>query len=128
MLYLQKLNLLENNIKGKITLFAKTEEGYKNLTKLSSLSYLKDFPIDKLKIDQSFISNLADHDGDDAKIANLVIDLGHKLGLEVVAEGVETQNQIDFLRKYACDEIQGFILSKPIEINEFENLINTHSN
>ncbi|MAN35749.1 MAG: hypothetical protein CMF89_05110 [Candidatus Marinimicrobia bacterium] len=97
-------------------------------TGYSSLSYLKDFPIDKLKIDQSFISNLADHDGDDAKIANLVIDLGHKLGLEVVAEGVETQNQIDFLRKYACDEIQGFILSKPLEINEFENLINTHSN
>ena len=97
-------------------------------TGYSSLSYLKDFPIDKLKIDQSFISNLADHDGDDAKIANLVIDLGHKLGLEVVAEGVETQNQIDFLRKYACDEIQGFILSKPLEINEFEKLIDSHSN
>ena len=97
-------------------------------TGYSSLSYLKDFPIDKLKIDQSFISNLADHDGDDAKIANLVIDLGHKLGLEVVAEGVETQNQIDFLRKYACDEIQGFILSKPLEMNEFEKLIHSHSN
>ncbi len=96
-------------------------------TGYSSLSYLKDFPIDKLKIDQSFISNLADHDGDDAKIANLVIDLGHKLGLEVVAEGVETQNQIDFLRKYACDEIQGFILSKPLEINEFEKLVREHS-
>ena len=96
-------------------------------TGYSSLSYLKDFPIDKLKIDQSFISNLADHDGDDAKIANLVIDLGHKLGLDVVAEGVETQNQIDFLRKYACDEIQGFILSKPLEINEFEKLVKEHS-
>lgn len=96
-------------------------------TGYSSLSYLKDFPIDKLKIDQSFISNLADHDGDDAKIANLVIDLGHKLGLDVVAEGVETQNQIDFLRKYACDEIQGFILSKPLEIDEFESLIKKHS-
>tara|TARA_X000000368_G_scaffold71427_1_gene52071 strand:+ start:2058 stop:4202 length:2145 start_codon:yes stop_codon:yes gene_type:complete len=96
-------------------------------TGYSSLSYLKDFPIDKLKIDQSFISNLGDHDGDDAKIANLVIDLGHKLGLDVVAEGVETQNQIDFLRKYACDEIQGFILSKPLEINEFEKLVKEHS-
>ena len=96
-------------------------------TGYSSLSYLKDFPIDKLKIDQSFISNLADHDGDDAKIANLVIDLGHNLGLEVVAEGVETQNQIDFLRKYACDEIQGFILSKPLEINEFEKLVREHT-
>ena len=88
---------------------------------------MKDFPIDKLKIGQSFISNLADHDGDDAKIANLVIDLGHKLGLDVVAEGVETQNQIDFLRNYACDEIQGFILSKPLEINEFEKLVKEHS-
>ena len=96
-------------------------------TGYSSLSYLKHFPIDKLKIDQSFISNLGDHDGDDAKIANLVIDLGHKLGLDVVAEGVETQNQIEFLRKYACDEIQGFILSKPLEINEFEKLVKEHS-
>ena len=87
------------------------------------MSYLKEFPIDKLKIDQSFISSITDHDGDDANIANLVIDLGHKLGLQVIAEGVETQEQIAFLKKYACDQIQGFILSKPLNIKKFEELL-----
>ena len=61
----------------------------------------------------------------DADIANLVIDLGHKLGLEVIAEGVETKEQINFLRKYACDQIQGFILSKPVNIEKFEKLLKT---
>jgi len=126
-------SIIMKNVKRTLKICSKLKKMGVNIsvddfgTGYSSLSYLKDFPIDKLKIDQSFISNLADHDGDDAKIANLVIDLGHKLGLDVVAEGVETQNQIDFLRKYACDEIQGFILSKPLEINEFEKLIKEHS-
>ena len=92
-------------------------------TGYSSLSYLKEFPIDKLKIDQSFISNITHHDSSDANIANLVIDLGHKLGLEVIAEGVETQEQIALLKKYACDQIQGFVLSKPLEIDKFEQLL-----
>ena len=96
-------------------------------TGYSSLSYLKEFPIDKLKIDQSFISNITNHQSDDANIANLVIDLGHKLGLEVIAEGVETQDQINFLKKYACDQIQGFILSKPLEISKFEALLEKNS-
>ena len=96
-------------------------------TGYSSLSYLKEFPIDKLKIDQSFISNITNHVSDDSNIANLVIDLGHKLGLEVIAEGVETQDQIDFLKKYACDQIQGFILSKPLEIDKFEELLDKNS-
>ena len=92
-------------------------------TGYSSLSYLKEFPIDRLKIDQSFISNITSENSNDADIANLVIDLGHKLGLEVIAEGVETQEQIEFLKKYACDQIQGFILSEPISINEFEQFL-----
>ena len=126
-------SIIMKNVKRTLKICTKLKKMGVNIsvddfgTGYSSLSYLKDFPIDKLKIDQSFISNLSDHDGDDAKIANLVIDLGHKLGLDVVAEGVETQNQIDFLRKYACDEIQGFILSKPLEINEFEKLVREHS-
>ena len=126
-------SIIMKNVKRTLKICTKLKKMGVNIsvddfgTGYSSLSYLKDFPIDKLKIDQSFISNLSDHDGDDAKIANLVIDLGHKLGLDVVAEGVETQNQIDFLRKYACDEIQGFILSKPLEINEFEKLVKEHS-
>jgi len=126
-------SIIMKNVKRTLKICTKLKKMGVNIsvddfgTGYSSLSYLKDFPIDKLKIDQSFISNLSDHDGDDAKIANLVIDLGHNLGLDVVAEGVETQNQIDFLRKYACDEIQGFILSKPLEINEFEKLVRDHS-
>ena len=92
-------------------------------TGYSSLSYLKEFPIDRLKIDQSFISNITDENSSDAEIANLVIDLGHKLGLEVIAEGVETKEQINFLKKYACDQIQGFILSKPVTIEKFETLL-----
>tara|TARA_B100001142_G_scaffold65922_1_gene65497 strand:- start:11956 stop:14100 length:2145 start_codon:yes stop_codon:yes gene_type:complete len=126
-------SIIMKNVKRTLKICTKLKKMGVNIsvddfgTGYSSLSYLKHFPIDKLKIDQSFISNLGDHNGDDAKIANLVIDLGHKLGLDVVAEGVETQNQIDFLRKYACDEIQGFILSKPLEINEFEKLVKEHS-
>ena len=79
-------------------------------TGYSSLSYLKKFPIDTLKIDQSFISNLTKDSINDITIANLVIDLGHKLGMQVIAEGVETQQQINFLTKYACDKIQGYIV------------------
>ncbi len=92
-------------------------------TGYSSLSYLKEFPIDKLKIDQSFISNITDPESNEGEIANLVIDLGHKLGLEVIAEGVETEEQIEYLRKYACDQIQGFILSKPLKADKFEKLL-----
>ena len=92
-------------------------------TGYSSLSYLKEFPIDKLKIDQSFISNITDPESNEGEIANLVIDLGHKLGLQVIAEGVETEEQIDYLRKYACDQIQGFILSKPLKVDKFEELL-----
>ena len=92
-------------------------------TGYSSLSYLKEFPIDRLKIDQSFISNISSEKSNDADIANLVIDLGHKLGLEVIAEGVETNEQLEFLKKYACDQIQGFILSEPVSIDAFEKFL-----
>ena len=92
-------------------------------TGYSSLSYLKQFPIDSLKIDQSFISNLTKDSINDITIANLVIDLGHKLGLQVIAEGVETQQQIDFLSEFACDKIQGYIVSKPLDKDDFEKLL-----
>ena len=92
-------------------------------TGYSSLSYLKQFPIDCLKIDQSFISNLTHDTINDITIANLVIDLGHKLGLQVIAEGVETNQQIEFLSKFACDKIQGYIVSKPLNKIEFEKLL-----
>ncbi len=79
----------------------------------SSLAYLKRFKIDTLKIDRSFVSELPD-DADDAAIASAVIAMGHSMRMRVVAEGVETQAQADFLRHLGCDEIQGYLLSRPL--------------
>lgn len=79
----------------------------------SSLSSLKSFPISRLKIDQSFVRELADNPGDQA-IATSVIALGHKLKLRVIAEGVETEAQCEFLRAHGCDEMQGYLFSRPV--------------
>jgi diguanylate cyclase (GGDEF)-like protein/PAS domain S-box-containing protein len=82
-------------------------------TGYSSLSYLKRFPVDRLKVDRSFVEHLAT-DSDDATIVRAIITLGHNLGLKVVAEGVELQEQVNFLRLNHCDEAQGFLYSRPI--------------
>jgi diguanylate cyclase (GGDEF)-like protein len=86
-------------------------------TGYSSMSYLKRFPIQRLKIDRSFIKNIP-HESDDMAIAGAVIALGHKMGLEVVAEGVETKAQYDFLVDQACDRVQGFLFSRPLPVEE----------
>jgi len=83
-------------------------------TGYSSLSYLKTFPIDKLKIDQSFIRQCHVNE-EDRSIVNTIINLGKNLGLSLIAEGVEEQVHVDFLNKLACDEIQGYWYSKPLE-------------
>lgn len=86
-------------------------------TGYSSLSYLKRFPIDTLKIDQSFIRDI-EQDADDAAIVDAAITLAHKLRLTVVAEGVETKNQEDHLRDLGCDEVQGYFYSRPLPMDK----------
>ena len=92
-------------------------------TGYSSLSYLKRFPIDTLKIDQSFISSLSETKSTSSAIANIVIDLGHRLGMKVIAEGVETEQQLSLLKEYACDKIQGYVISEPVNEIEFDLLL-----
>jgi EAL domain-containing protein (putative c-di-GMP-specific phosphodiesterase class I) len=82
-------------------------------TGYSSLAYLKRFPIDKLKIDKSFIDNIP-RDKADMQIASVVIDLAKNLGLEALAEGVETAAQLEFLRQRGCHTAQGYLFAKPL--------------
>jgi len=90
-------------------------------TGYSSLSALKHFPVARLKIDQSFIRDIP-KDQDDKAIAMAVISLGHKLNLKVIAEGVETEQQLAFLRDNDCDEVQGYHFSKPVSADEIAAL------
>jgi diguanylate cyclase (GGDEF)-like protein/PAS domain S-box-containing protein len=91
-------------------------------TGYSSLSALKSFPISSLKIDKSFISELADNP-DDQAIALAIIALGHRLNLRVIAEGVETEQQRSFLRANDCDEMQGYLFSRPLPPDEVAALL-----
>jgi diguanylate cyclase (GGDEF)-like protein len=91
-------------------------------TGFSSLGYLKHFPLDALKIDQLFIRNLAT-DSDDSAIADAIITLAHSLKLQVVAEGVETEQQLAHLRQTSCDTAQGFLFSEPVPADGFEKLL-----
>ena len=85
----------------------------------SSLAYLKRLPLDELKIDRAFVQDLLTDDND-AAIAATIISLGHSLGLQVVAEGVETRAQRDFLARQGCDRYQGFLFGRPMPIEQLE--------
>ena len=91
-------------------------------TGFSSLAYLKRFPIDFLKIDRSFVAGLGDDDGDAAIVAGTIA-LAHSMGLQVVAEGVETEDQLDRLRRLHCDLAQGYHFSEPVTDAEFDRFL-----
>jgi len=91
-------------------------------TGYSSLSYLERFPIDTLKIDQSFV-RFIENPETDAVLARAIISLAHSLNLKVIAEGVETETQLEFLREENCDACQGYYFSKPVPAEEFETLM-----
>ena len=130
-------NLLEIELTESL-LLQDTEEGIRILNELkargiqvsiddfgtgfSSLSYLKKLPVDKLKIDHSFVRDLAVDSGDEA-IVSAIITLSHKLSLDVVAEGVETEEQCRVLSEMKCDQIQGYLVSKPLSADDFRNWI-----
>ena len=95
-------------------------------TGYSSLAYLKRFPIDVLKIDKSFVDDVATNSLD-AAIAMSVISLAHNLNMRVLAEGVERQEQVDFLKANGCDEIQGYFQSKPVPVTAFTALLKPQS-
>jgi len=94
-------------------------------TGYSSLSYLKKIPFDTLKIDKSFIDDLEDIK--EQSFVNMIITIANELGLEVVAEGVENKEQLEYLRKMECEQYQGYLCSKPLPADEFEELFHAHS-
>src|SRR5581483_12010725 len=91
-------------------------------TGYSSLSHVKRFPIDVIKVDRSFIRDIP-ADTEDKALTEAIIRMAKSLRLTVVAEGVETKEQIDFLKQHACDEFQGYYFSKPIPADEFIKLL-----
>jgi len=118
---------LDNALNPKILFSEMSEIGFTFAlddfgTGFSSLSYLKDLPISELKIDKSFVDGIP-NDESDTTICSATISMAQKLGLELVAEGVETQEQFDWLVSQGCNLLQGYLMSRPIEYKEFVSLL-----
>lgn len=94
-------------------------------TGYSSLAQIKHFPIDTLKVDRSFIRNVPE-DSEDQAIIEAIISMGKTLSLTVVAEGVETQEQMNYLKEHSCNEMQGYYFSKPVAAEKFADLSKAH--
>jgi EAL domain-containing protein (putative c-di-GMP-specific phosphodiesterase class I) len=94
-------------------------------TGYSSLAKIKHFPVDTIKIDRSFVRNIP-QDVEDKAITEAIIAMGKTLSLTVVAEGVETEEQMNFLKEHSCDEMQGFYFSKPVVPEQFADLLREH--
>lgn len=95
-------------------------------TGYSSLAYLKRFDIDYLKLDKSFVRNL-ETDANDLALSEAIVVMAHKLGIRVIAEGVETEAQRAILKKIDCDFAQGYLFAKPMPADKFENLLQNES-
>ncbi|EXJ13641.1 EAL domain-containing protein [Imhoffiella purpurea] len=129
---LLELELTESAAMLDTTAFIKATKRLKDLcvslslddfgTGFSSLSYLRRFDIDRLKIDRSFVRDIV-HDPDSAAIVTTIVALAHNLNLAALAEGVETEAQLRFLRSCDCDEIQGYYFSRPLTVADFERLL-----
>jgi len=95
-------------------------------TGYSSLSYLKNFPIHSIKIDRSFVSDIATSN-DDTALVQTIIQYGHNTNRKVIAEGVENEEQLAILKKYSCDEIQGYYISKPLPADQLTDFLKNHN-
>jgi len=122
---LLEMEITESMVMHNVAAAVATLQGLKSLgvglsvddfgTGYSSLAYLKDLPIDALKIDRSFVRDIGGGDNaQDGVLAAAIVNLGHSLHLKVVGEGVETDEQVRFLKRYRCDEVQGFFYSEPV--------------
>ena len=130
-----ELEITESSLVEDTKSFIKTLRNLKSLgvklaiddfgTGYSSMAYLKDFPVDRLKIDKLFVSNL-EIEKTNIAILKAIIALGHSLGLKIVAEGVETAYQQAFLHGIGCDELQGYYFSKPLPADQFKELLITN--
>ncbi len=124
-----ELELTESILMREVSEAMQMLDGLKNLglsiavddfgTGYSSLNYLKQFPIDVLKIDRTFVDGLPSGE-QDAQIARAIIAMAHSLNLAVIAEGVETHEQLEFLREHGCDEVQGYLFGRPMPASQFE--------